>query len=153
QFTVTSTQTLGIALSSSAFDTYLRVMDANGNELVTDDDGGGGTDSFIQRVFTAGTYKIEATSYDSGLSGAYTLTLSAVNIQARPIAIGGTSSGTLAIASARSTGCSGCFADLYDFTVPSSQTLRIRLTSTAFDAYLRVLDSAGREVATDDDSG
>jgi len=153
QFTVTSSQTLGVALSSTAFDTVLRIIDANGNELATDDDGGGGSNSLIQRVFAAGTYKIETTSYNSGDSGAYTLALTAVNVQVRPITVGATVSGNLTAASGRASGCTGCYADVYQFSVTSSQTLRILLTSSAFDSFLRVLDSNNQEVTTDDDNG
>jgi len=151
QFTLTSSQTLSVAMNSTVFDTYLRVLDGSGNMLAADDDSGGGTNSLVQRAFAAGTYRIEATSYSSGIGGAYTLALSAVTAQVLPISVGQTLSGSLTASSGRSVGCSGCFADLYQFSVTSSQTLNIVLTSSAFDAFLRVLDSAGSTVATDDD--
>jgi uncharacterized protein (TIGR03437 family) len=151
QFTLTSSQTLSVAMNSTVFDTYLRVLDGSGNLLAADDDSGGGTNSLVQRAFAAGTYRIEATSYSSGIGGAYTLALSAVTAQVLPISVGQTLSGSLTASSGRSVGCSGCFADLYQFSVTSSQTLNIVLTSSAFDAFLRVLDSAGSTVATDDD--
>ena len=153
QFTVTSSQTLSVAMNSTVFDTYLRILDGSGNTLAADDDSGGGTNSLLQRPFVAGTYRIEATSYNSGIGGAYTLALRAATSQTLPISVGQTLSGSLTASSGRSVGCSGCFADLYQFSVTSSQTLNIVLTSTAFDAFLRVLDSSGSAVATDDDSG
>jgi len=153
QFTLTSSQTLSVAMNSTVFDTYLRVLDGSGNTLAADDDSGGGTNSLLQRAFAAGTYRIEATSYSSGIGGAYTLALRAVTSQTLPISVGQTLSGSLTASSGRSVGCSGCFADLYQFSVTSSQTLSIVLTSSAFDAFLRVLDSSGSSVATDDDSG
>lgn len=151
EFTLTSSQTLSVAMNSTAFDTYLRVLDGNWNTLIEDDDSGGGTNSLVQRAFAAGTYRIEATSYSSGIGGAYTLALRAVTSQVLPISVGQTLSGSLTTSSGRSVGCSGCFADLYQFSVTSSQTLNIVLTSSAFDAFLRVLDSSDRTVATDDD--
>ena len=152
QFTLTSSQTLSVAMNSTVFDTYLRILDGSGNTLTEDDDGGGGTNSLLQRVFAAGTYRIEATSYSSGTGGAYTLALRAVTTQVLPISVGQTLSGSLTTSSGRSVGCSGCFADLYQFSVTSSQTLNIVLTSSAFDAFLRVLDSSGSAtIATDDD--
>ena len=152
QFTLTSAQTLSVAMNSAVFDAYLRILDGSGNTLAEDDDSGGGTNSLLQRPFVAGTYRIEATSYDSATGGAYTLTLRAVTTQALPISVGQTLSGSLTTSSGRSVGCSGCFADLYQFSVTSSQTLNIVLTSSAFDAFLRVLDSSGSAtIATDDD--
>jgi len=151
QFTLTSSQTLSVAMNSTVFDTYLRVLDGSGNTLAEDDDSGDGSNSLLQRPFVAGTYRIEATSYNSGTGGAYTLALRAVTAQTLPISVGQTLSGSLTTSSGRSVGCSGCFADLYQFSVTSSQTLNIVLASSAFDAFLRVLDSAGSTVATDDD--
>ncbi|WP_426340396.1 kelch repeat-containing protein [Pseudoduganella sp. S-14] len=65
-----------ITLSSSSFDTYLYLRDGAGNIISSDDDSGGGTNSRISYTLPAGAwgnYTIEATSYYSGRSGAYTL--------------------------------------------------------------------------------
>lgn len=67
-----------ITLASSSFDTYLYLRDGAGNVISSDDDSGGGTNSRISYTLPAGAwgnYTIEATSYYSGRSGAYTLTL------------------------------------------------------------------------------
>lgn len=67
-----------IAMSSSSFDTYLYLRDPAGNVIKSDDDSGGGTNSRISFTLPAGmagTYTIEATSYSTGRTGAYTLTL------------------------------------------------------------------------------
>jgi serine protease Do len=61
--------------STSELDPFLRVLDANGNEVATDDDGGGGLNSRINRFFPAGTYRIEATSFGDGETGSYVLSL------------------------------------------------------------------------------
>ena len=60
-----------------------------------------------------------------------------------PISVGQTVSGTLTSSDGRSVGCSGCFADLHEFSISSSQPLLITLDSTQFDAFLTVLDSSG----------
>lgn len=152
QFSLTSSQTLAITLSSAAFDTYLRILDSQGQTIAENDDDTG-TNSFFQQTFAPGTYRIEASSYDNGVSGAYTLSLVAVTIQTLPITVGQTVNGTLRNTAARSSGCTGCYADIYQFSVTSSQTLRILMTSTVFDTFLRVLDSSNQEVATNDDGG
>jgi len=67
-----------ITMSSSSFDTYLYLRDPAGNVIKSDDDSGGGTNSrigFTLPAGMAGTYIIEATSYYSGRTGPYTLTL------------------------------------------------------------------------------
>ncbi len=66
-----------ITLASSSFDAYLYLRDGSGNVVSSNDDGGGGTNSRISYTLPAGAwgnYTIEATSYYSGRSGAYTLT-------------------------------------------------------------------------------
>lgn len=66
-----------ISMSSSAFDTYLGLLNANGQRLAQNDDATDG-DTNSQIVFTltaAGTYKILANSYEGGSFGSYTLKL------------------------------------------------------------------------------
>ena len=154
QFDVSSTQTLVIALASTEFDSYLRVLDSNQVTLSSDDDGGDGTDSRLVRSFTPGTYFAEASTYDAGESGAYALSVGATAAPvAQPISVGQTASGNLTSSAGRSVGCGGCFADLYQFTLASGQTLEIAMNSTAMDTFLRVLNSDFEAVISDDDSG
>lgn len=74
-----------------------------------------------------------------------------------PISIGQTVTGTLSSVSRRATGCPGCYADLYEFTLtsppPPGSDVAILLESASFDAYLRLLDTTGRELAADDNTG
>ena len=105
-------QRVAISLSSSAFDTYLYLLGPSGSVIAENDDGGGGWNSRIPPTsgyFTLtadGTYVIEVTSYSSGSTGPYTLTLSAppdcvdsVSPAAISIAAAG-GSGTVAVAAA-----------------------------------------------------
>jgi hypothetical protein len=69
------------------------------------------------------------------------------------IAVGQTLSGELTAFSGRSVRCSGCFADLYEFSVASTQTLLISVESDEIDTYLHVLDANGAILAEDDDGG
>ncbi len=58
------------------FDTWLRIEDAQGNELKSDDDSGEGLDARI--VFTApnaGVYRIVVSSFSAGATGNYVLTV------------------------------------------------------------------------------
>lgn len=72
-----------ILLTSRTFDTYVYLKNPSGVVIYSNDDGGGGTNSRIPAVsgsFTlpagvSGVYTIEVSSYYSGASGAYTLSL------------------------------------------------------------------------------
>jgi hypothetical protein len=81
KFYAVAGQRLAIALSSSAFDTYLYLIGPNGSVIASDDDGGGGTNSRIPAGsgnYTApsnGTYTIEVTSYSENRVGGYSLSL------------------------------------------------------------------------------
>jgi len=70
-----------------------------------------------------------------------------------PIAVGQTVNGTLTTSSARSSGCSNCYADVYRLTLAAAQTIDIRLSSGAFDTYLQILDLNGNVLGLNDDSG
>jgi len=89
-FTAPAGQQVAIALTSTAFDTYLYLLNANGNILQENDDGGGGTNSRIPpgsgfiTLQSAGTYLIEVSAYDPDSFGNYTLSLTAPNIQPTP---------------------------------------------------------------------
>jgi hypothetical protein len=75
-------QRISILMTSSAFDTYLYLLNPDGSILVIDNDGGGGTNSRIPAgsgfltLPTAGTYTILANSFSPGATGAYSLMLS-----------------------------------------------------------------------------
>ena len=63
----------------SSTDTYLYLLSGsgmNGSVITSDDDGGTGLNSRITRSLSAGTYTIEATTYSSGATGSFTLSLS-----------------------------------------------------------------------------
>jgi len=64
---------------TSSEDTFLYLMQGNnknGTVVTSDDDGGTGRNSKITRTLPAGTYTIEATTYASGKTGAFTLRVS-----------------------------------------------------------------------------
>ncbi len=61
-FKINYPQTVEIALNSDK-DTYLNLMDKNGNRVAFNDDSDGTTNSKINMFLEAGEYKIEATTY------------------------------------------------------------------------------------------
>jgi hypothetical protein len=65
-----------ITMSSTAFDTWLVLKDPSGATSAQDDDGNGGTNSRIVYTPTVGgTFTVEATSFNAGATGAYTVSL------------------------------------------------------------------------------
>jgi hypothetical protein len=83
-FNATPGNKVTITLNSSAFDTYVFLLDPSGKQLTFNDDSGGSTNSRIPAnsgTFTlpagaAGSYSIQVTSYSTGKTGAYSLNLS-----------------------------------------------------------------------------
>jgi len=79
-FTVANDETVRIDLMSSV-DTYLYLLqDANtsGSVINSDDDGGEGFNSQISSALSAGTYTIEATTFNAGEIGDFNLSLKKV---------------------------------------------------------------------------
>lgn len=67
-----------ITMTSTAFDAYAHLIDADGNQLASDDDGAGGTNSRVTFIAPkTGKYKAYANSLSSGATGAYTLVITA----------------------------------------------------------------------------
>ena len=73
RFTLTSARAVQIDMTSGALDAYLGILDADGEPLVADDDGGGWTDARIVSTLPAGSYVIVATSFEPGETGSYQL--------------------------------------------------------------------------------
>ena len=61
---------------TSSQDTYLYLLDVNGNTIALDDDGGSGYNSRLNVNLGVGEYTIIAATYHSGVSGSWSLTTS-----------------------------------------------------------------------------
>jgi hypothetical protein len=136
-------QTITIALRSSDFDSYLRLQDSTGHDLITDDDSGGGLDARIA-VYTLpanDTYTVAVESYDSRY-GAYTLTLTEAKVES--IEYGQTISGSI-----ETEGDSA----IYRFHGSADDFITISLKSPDFDTYLNLADSTSTSLITNDDGG
>jgi uncharacterized protein (TIGR03437 family) len=79
-FNATAGQRASIAMSSTAVDPYLYLIGPSGQVVASDDDGGGGLNSRIPAssgfltLPVTGTYIIDATTFNPGEQGAFTLT-------------------------------------------------------------------------------
>jgi len=75
-FTLAKATKVQIDLKSAAADSYLYLLTggaASGNYIAYDNNSGGKKDARIARTLPAGTYTIEATTYDAGRTGAFTV--------------------------------------------------------------------------------
>lgn len=162
-------QQLRLRLSSTDFDTYLRLSGPNGYLIADDDATGDGTNSQLTITLPAdGTYHIGVSSYGAGENGAYALSVgdavatdiaalsstpAAAAGPAAAIAMGATVNGTLARADGRREGASdGAYADQYVFSGRRGQRVRIDVTSTDFDP-VAVLTPPGMHDPIENDDG
>ena len=153
---------ISIGLNSAAFDTYLYLMNAAGQILMEDDDGGDGANSRIPiagsfKLPATGNYTIEATSFGPTLTGNYSVNLTRDTSSTAPacatVTIGQTVSGNLASTDGLSTNRPGRYADCFTFTGAVGDRLIISMNSTGVDAFLNLLGPGGEVVASDDESG
>lgn len=160
---------LDLRLSSSAFDPYLAIQGPGLSEFNDDDPDGGVNSRLFVTLPSDGEYRITATSYASGETGNYRLSVAAGAPQGRPrqdsyvedrgqrqnvrggvISIGDTVSGTLQSGDARLE--SGEYVDTYRFSGRRGQRVAAELTSSAFDAYIILRTPSGEQIDNDDGS-
>jgi hypothetical protein len=156
---VTSGQQVQINLSSSDFDTYLELVNANTGQLIDyNDDSYNSVNSQLSFTVASGiNYLVRATSYDAGVTGSYTI--STVGAPPPPpipnIGINQTVSGSLSNLDVDDLIRSGHYADDYQLNgVTAGQRVQVSLNSWDFDAYLEVINaSTGDRIDYNDDAG
>jgi hypothetical protein len=148
-FTVTTTATISLLLTSDNFDTYLNLYEGT-DLLYSDDDGAGNLDSLIEEVtLFPGTYTAVVTSFSGSESGDFILTLTSE----ASTSASDTTTGTALTAGVPLEGTLGAGETLeFNFVVGSSAVLTMRLNSDDFDPFLQIF-RAGTRVDFDDDSG
>lgn len=156
-FTLSSSAGVQIDLVS-ATDPYLYLLSGsgrNGSVLTEDDDGGDGKSSRIVKTLPAGTYTIEATTYQAGRTGSFTLSLRTTGSGCiAPLTLNATTSGTW-INACSSTHRSGSYARYYTFSLNEETDFQANLSSSV-NSYLYLLRGTGMNgsvVAQDDNSG
>ena len=84
RFTLTRRSEVTIEMESTAFNAFLRLLDADGIQRAYDNNGGNGTNSRIRRTLSAGTYQIVATEASNRrATGTYSLRLGDDNVGTR----------------------------------------------------------------------
>jgi hypothetical protein len=71
-----------VSQSSTQFDAFLYLLDSSGTQLVSNDDGGGGSDALIGpfALPSTGNYTIHASSFGGTATGTFTLDLNRIEI-------------------------------------------------------------------------
>ncbi|MBK8022720.1 MAG: PPC domain-containing protein [Chloroflexi bacterium] len=140
---------INISLISEDFDSYLTVQDETGTIVAFNDDSNGERNSRIVALAVpeGAQYTIVAQSYgqyigSAGEVGDFTVSVSEATI--RRIEYTQTIEGELTN--------DELTQDLV-FTGSGGDTIIVSLSSDDFDSYLRLLDSSGAEIASNDDSG
>ena len=78
-------QVVEIKAVSDSFDTVIELLSPDGGGLATDDDGGPGTNSFLQAVLpTTGRYLVRVSAYGIG-AGPYDVAVHAAQVEALDI--------------------------------------------------------------------
>jgi hypothetical protein len=146
-------QMVTVDLRSAGFDTYLIVIDPSGKQHENDDHEGDSHRSLVSyELAEDGTYRVWATSYKSGETGAYDLRIqvgsaAAAEVAARPRVETGR------LAGGDDTLRTGEYVDSYTLEGRPGQHVTVDVSSTDFDTYLMVIPPRGERLWNDDVEG
>lgn len=162
EFRAQAGQRIRITMESDDFDTYLILIDPEGNRTVNDDaDQDGGTNSAIDIIAAhTGRYTIHASSYAVGERGRYTLTIDVRDDSrpARPVqAVQPHQGHVIERAGTLRQGDeqlrTGEYFDRYPFEGRAGQRVTVRLESTDFNPYLILKAPSEAQQENDDHRG
>ena len=139
-----------LSTEGSSFDTVLELDSLDGQLSVTDDDGGPGTTSRIQRELPAGDYTVTVRGFSEASAGQ--LVLSA-NSSAQASTSSGTNPGSTRLSERFAGDLESGEQIWHDFHVGSAQEVVLSTANSDFDTVLTLNDSSGNQLATDDDGG
>ena len=143
-----------ISMESSAFDSFLELLDPDGYQLETDDDSGGDRNSAIEYTLPSdGNYSIKSRSYGDSGEGEYTLLLEEVVPGDDPGEEPTAGGGEIEIGETVTATLAEGVEDRWTFFANAGNTLSIGLTSDDFDSYLELFDADAELLAQDDDTG
>lgn len=161
QFTVEEGGRIRIELKSEDADSYLYLLDSDGNRITDNDDGGGRLDARIERDLLPGVYSVEATTVGGRRQGAadFSLTISRV-VGCEPQHLGTLELGTDLTTTGTWTldTCGSRFvvqhpAFGYSFEMTTGGRVRIDLRSTEGDAVLSLISATAGLISANDDGG
>ena len=155
RFEASPGQAISIEMQSEQFNSYLWLLDSNGRVItVNDDKNGQSTAGSSEIVFfppISGSYFIGASSSEPMEMGKYELTLKTTPQPTQAQAFFETVAGKLEASDFQLS--TGQYLDIYTLEGEAGKRITLGLSSSGFDSYLRILDSAGNLLRKDDDSG
>ena len=143
-----------IKMDSTAFDTYLSILDADTGEILAFDDNTDASNAELSFLVTDATnYLVRASSGTIAATGAYTIRVENF-IPTPTLTVPDTDTGTLTTTDRRDPNFNDTFYyDDYLITGLSlGQSVTVRLRSSSFDTYLAVLDPIDGSVLFDNDN-
>lgn len=153
---------VSVELASDAFDAYLVAIGPTGLRVENDDSGGTRNASLELEASQQGRYLLFASSYRPGETGAYelkvlptqrasTMTTPGTGPTPTPTpTTGAAQTVNGALAQGDTTLRTGEFSDTYTYDLVAGSTVRLRLSSSAFDPYLIVHPPSGAQADNDD---
>ncbi len=160
-FAVEEAGRVRIDLKSADADSFLYLLDADGNRITDNDDGGGSLDARIERDLEPGVYSIEATTVGGRRQGAADFELTISRVQGcEPTHLGLLELGT----DLETTGtwtldtCGSRFvvehpAFGYTFELATGGRVRLDLRSTEGDAVMSLISPTRGLISANDDGG
>lgn len=159
-FTGRAGQRLVLTMRAPEFDAYLRIgrmLSGQMEEMASNDDGAGGTDSRLRITLPAdGTYLIQAGSLGGEALGEFTLTVEEPRAPApatpQPLRAGEPVQGALKDTDLQLD--DGSYYVDWTYTASAGERLRISMRSEAFDTFLAIGQLVGgefQEIASNDD--
>ncbi len=150
-----------IDLTSAEADSYLYLLDEDGNRITDNDDGGARLDARVERDLTPGVYLVEATTFGGRGFGAADFTLSVSPVAGcDPVHLGDLESGADLTATGSWTlnTCGSRFvvehpAHGYSFNMPEAGRVLIDLISEDGDPVLSLVSPTQGVIAANDDGG
>lgn len=151
-----------ISVQSDAFDTYLYLLDAQANQLDSNDDAGFGTDSALTVVADGRDWLVDVSGFGGTATGSYTLRvelgisedlprIDLSGIEPQPLKVPASGDGELTDGDRLPDGSIATYFALDGLR--EGQIVEVILTSDAFDTYLRVVDpTEGVILAENDDN-
>lgn len=150
-FEASTGQQVTVDLTSSAFDTYLRLASPRGESEENDDYEGSTSQSQITRsIDENGTWAVRVTSYEGNETGSYVVTITLSGGGSSGGQVGGTTTHRGSLAQGDATLTAGEYYDTYTFQAQAGQHVVVDMTSNDFDTYVGIGSPSGENTENDD---